>query len=282
MFRLWVENERKDKAELTNSPYYESVQIEGLLPPQATINSTKVANQDGEIFNSASVGIRPVEITIKPAFPVEENRQRLYTYFKSKRNVNIYFKNENRDIVFSGRVEGFDGSLFEQKQLITIFIKCLDPYFKDSLESQSTMASVLDNFEFPFMIEEEGIPFSIIDKELTQNIYNAGDTETGLIIELTASGEVVNPTIYNVDTREYFGLNFTMQLGDLIRINTNGFNKKVELERNGETTNIINSIIKGIKWFQLEPGDNLFTYTCESGEEFLNFKFIYSNKYEGV
>ena len=282
MFRLWVENEKKEKAELTSSPYYESVTIEGLLPQQATINSTAVANQDGEIFNSASVGTRSVEITVKPAFPVEENRQRLYRYFKVKKEVTIYFQNENRDIVTIGRVESFDGSLFEQKQLITISIKCLNPYLKDRLESAVNMATVLDNFEFPFMIEEEGIPFSIIDKALTQNIYNAGDTETGLIIELSASGEVVNPTIYNVDTREYFGLEITMQLGDLIRINTNSFNKKVELVRYGETRNIINSIIKGNKWFSLAPGDNLFTYTCDSGEDMLNFKFIYSNMYEGV
>lgn len=144
------------------------------------------------------------------------------------------------------------------------------------------MASIIDLFEFPFSIENEGLEFSRIDKALTQNIYNAGDTETGLIIELSASGAVVNPTIYNADTREYFGLNITMQYGDLIRINTNVFNKKVELVRYGETRNIINNILKGNKWFKITPGDNLFTYQCESGEEFLNFKFIYSNLYEGV
>lgn len=282
MFEIWVENEKKEKLELTNSPYYESIKIEGLLPPQATINSTKVVNQDGEIFNSANVGTREIELTIKPAFPIEENRQKLYTYFKLKRNVNIYFKNKNRDIAFSGKVENFDGSLFEQKQLITISIKCLDPYFKDRLESVANMSTIVDGFEFPFSIDEEGIPFSSIDKELIQNIFNAGDTETGLIIELTASGEVINPIIYNADTREYFGLNIIMQYGDLIRINTNTSNKKVELVRDGETRNIINNIIRGNKWFTLAPGNNLFTYTCTSGEDMLNFKFIYSNKYEGV
>lgn len=282
MFRLEVENEKKEKIELTNSPFYESVAIEGLLPPQAAVNSSAVANADGETFNSARVGIRDVTIDIKPAFPVEENRQRLYTYFKLKKQVNIYFKNKNRDIVTAGIVEGFDGSLFEQKQLISISIKCLDPYLKDSAESVADMANIIDNFEFPFSIDKEGIPFSIIDKALTQNIYNAGDVETGMIIELTANGEVIKPTIYNVETREYFGLDFTMQLGDVIRINTNRFNKKVELIRYGETRNIINNILKGNKWLTLQTGDNLFTYTCEAGEENLSFKFIYSNRYEGV
>ena len=282
MFRLWVENEANEKIELTNSMNYESVTIEGLLPPAATINTTIAAGQDGEIYNSARVGTRPVEMTFKPAYPVEENRQRLYRYFKLKRDVKIYYQNENRNIMTAGKVESYDGSLFEQKQLITINIKCLDPYFQDAAQTVANMSTVLDNFEFPFAIEKEGIPFSIIDKALTQNIYNAGDTETGLIIELSASGKVVNPTIYNADTREYFGLNIEMQLGDLIRINTNTFNKHVELVRYGESRNIINNIIKGNRWFQLSPGDNLFTYTCDEGEEFLTFRFIYSNRYEGV
>lgn len=144
------------------------------------------------------------------------------------------------------------------------------------------MTSVIDLFEFPFNIDKTGIEFSRLDKALKKSVYNAGDTDTGLIIEISASGEVINPTIYNVNTREYFGLEITMQYGDLIRINTNTFNKKVELIRHGETRNIINNIIKGNKWFELSPGDNVFTYTCENGEEFLNFKFIYHNMYEGV
>lgn len=282
MFRLWVENEKNEKEELTSSPFYESIIIDGLLPPKATFNSTSVAGKDGEIQNSARVGIRDISITVKPAYPVEENRQRLYRYFKVKKEVKLYFKNENRDLLISGKVEGFEGSLFAQKQAIIIEVRCFEPYFKDRIERAVNMASIIDLFEFPFSIENEGLEFSRIDKALTQNIYNAGDTETGLIIELSASGEVVNPTIYNADTREYFGLNITMQYGDLIRINTNVFNKKVELVRYGETRNIINNILKGNKWFKIAPGDNLFTYQCESGEEFLNFKFIYSNLYEGV
>ncbi len=117
---------------------------------------------------------------------------------------------------------------------------------------------------------------------LSQEIYNAGDVEAPLTIELTASGSVVNPIIYNVETREFFGIDITMQLGDVIRITTGGYNKKIQLIRNGKTTNAINYIRRGNKWFKLSPGYNTFTYQCDSGAEFLNIKFIYSNLYEGV
>lgn len=282
MYRLWVKYGKLDKYELTNNPAYEVIEVDGLLPPEATINSTVIANNDGAVFNSARANDRPISITIKPQQPVEDNRQRLYRYFKTKQIVTIYYKNENRDLMINGYVENFDGSLFEQSQTLIIHIRCLDPYFSDRIETIVNMSQIMDMFEFPFSIEEEGIPFSVIDKALMQSVYNYGDTETGLIIELTASGEVVNPIIYSVDTREYFGLNFTMQYGDMIRINTNNFNKKVELIRYGESRNIINSITKGNKWFKLFPGDNLFTYACTSGEAFLSFKFSYANKYEGV
>ena len=35
MFRLWVENEKNEKEELTSSPFYESIIIDGILPHKA-------------------------------------------------------------------------------------------------------------------------------------------------------------------------------------------------------------------------------------------------------
>lgn len=282
MYRAYIENEKKEKIELTNSVHWIVDYIDGLLPEEAEINTTTVTNADGSIDNSKRINERTISIGISPLFPIEENRQRLYQFFRVKKKVVLYFKNKNRDVKIEGIVKSYDGSLFEQSQQIEINILCTDPYFKQSAETQENMSQILSMFEFPFSIEKEGIEFSQIQKIISQNIYNAGDTETGLIIELSAMGTVENPTIYNVDTRAYFGLNFTMQYGDVIRINTTAFNKKVELIRNGQTSNIINSIMKGNTWFKLNAGDNLLTYSCDSGEENLSIKFIYSNMYEGV
>lgn len=282
MFQLYVENEKGDKLELTNSAYYEVLEIDGLLPEKAEIKTTPYSSGDGSVLNNATVKNKPISIDIKPQIPVEENRQKLYDYFRLKRKCTLYYKNENRNVKISGIVEGYDGSLFEQMQIITVNVLCLEPFFRDEKESFENMSTVKNMFQFPFAIAKEGIEFSTIDKELTQIICNSGDTETGVIIELSSSGEVENPIIYNVDTKEFFGLNITMQLGDVIRINTNRFSKKVELIRNGENRNIINSIKKGNKWFVLSVGKNQFTYKCDSGEENLNIKFGFYNLYEGV
>lgn len=281
MYRLYVENEKKEKIELSNSPYW-YVKIEGMLPGKATLHTTTLINSDGSILNNARKENRDITITVKPKLPVAQNRQRLYKYFKTKGKVTLYFETENRNVKTEGYVESVDGSLFERTQTIDIGIVCMNPYFEEVLQRTISMSQVLDLFEFPFFVEEEGIEFSRIDKTLSQNVYNEGDTETGLIIELSATGEVVNPIIYNVETRGYFGLNIQMQLGDVVRINTNNFHKKVVLIRYGEERNAINSIIKGNEWFKLMPGDNIFTYQCDEGEENLNVTFSYANKYEGV
>lgn len=282
MYSLSVENERKEMIELTNSPFFDLLEIDGLLPSAYPIKSSKVANADGSQFNSNYGEDRPITITIKPKYPIEANRNKLYRYLNTGEKVKLYYKNNSRDVMIEGYVDNYDGSLFEMKQTLIIYIKCLDPDFKDRFETQANMSTVMDLFEFPFSIEEEGIPFSEIDKALTQNVINNGNKKAGLIIELTATGEVVNPRIYNVDTRESLGLKMTMKNGDKIRINTNKFKVGIELTRNGVTQNAINSIMKNPTWFQLDVGDNLFTYVCESGEEFLNIKFIYSNLYKGV
>lgn len=281
MYRLFVENNKKEKIELSNSPYF-YVKIEGLLPGKATLHTTTVINNDGSILNSARKDNRDITLTVIPKMPIAENRQRVYKYFKVKSKITLYFETDNRDVKIEGTVESVDGALFARQQEIEIGVVCTDPYFKERVQRVIAMAQVLDLFEFPFAIEKEGIEFSRIDKTLTQNVYNDGDTETGMIIELSATGQVVNPIIRNVETRGYFGLNIEMQLGDVIQINTNNMSKKVTLQRYGEIRNAINSIIKGNEWFKLMPGDNIFTYQCEKGEENLNVRFIYSNKYEGV
>lgn len=280
-YSAWVTNARNETIELTHSPYFSYVEID-LLGLKAVINKDVLALSDGSIFNSAKVTDRQVTIMIQPAYPVEENRQKIYRYFNIKKKITLRYKNENRDVYLEGYVDSIDGSLYEETQTLIINMNCLNPYFQDINTSVVSMSQVLDMFEFPFSTESEGIVHSVIDKILTTLIINNGDVETGMIIELKASGTVVNPTIYNAITRESFGLNLTMSTGDLIRINTNIEDRKIELIRNGISSNIINYVNKNADWFILSTGDNVFAYSCESGEENILFTFNYINMYEGV
>lgn len=279
--RLWVTNNKDETIELTNSPYFDNVEVD-LLGLKATVNKDRLSNADGSIYNSSYVADRLVQVIIEPTFPVEENRQRIYKYFKAKKPVTLRFSNGNRDVKMIGYVNEIDGSLFEMKQKMIVNMECLNPYFQDLKQTIISMSQIVDMFEFPFSTEEEGIVFSEMDKTQTTLVFNAGDIETGMIIELMASGKVVNPVVYNSITRESIGLQITMESGDIIRIYTEKKNRKIELIRDGITSNIINYLMKNPDWLQLESGDNVFTYRADSGEELMFVKFIYTNQYEGV
>ena len=83
-------------------------------------------------------------------------------------------------------------------------------------------------------------------------------------------------------TNENFSLDITMQTGDIITINTRRGNKSITLNRNGVITNILNDMVQGSEWLNLTVGDNVFSYTCETGAENLYIIATLQPIYEGV
>lgn len=282
MFTLIVENSRGERLNLTESKNYDLLRVDGLTPPTAAISTAVVGTMDGEKFNSARLNIRNPVLTIRPHNPVEENRINLYRWFSPKHNVKLYYSNGQRDVFTQGYVESVTGSLFDNPQTFQISIICPDAYLYDQTEIMQDASYARALFEFPFAVPEEGVELSRYDNIDTVVVINDSDSETGVTIQLRASGDVVNPKIYRRDTLESFGLNITMQAGDVIEINTRRGSKGVKLYRDGNETNIINYIDENVVWFQLLPGDNQFTYTADSGDFSLAATFVYNPRYEGV
>lgn len=282
MFKLEIENYLGDRLRIVNDVNFVVTGISGLNPPSASITTSVIAASDGERLNNARLEKRNLVLTMRILTDVERNRILLYRYFKVKRRCKIYYKNQSRDVYIEGYVETFEDDFFTQLQTVQISILCPQPYFKAIEDICYDISQVLDRFEFPFAIESSGMEVSVLDTTLIGKVTNHGDVETGTTIEINATGEVVNPKIYNTSTRGMFGLNIIMILGDLIRITTIKGQKKVELIRGAQTTNIINQLMANPDWFQLEIGDNYFTYDCESGNEFFNMQFKHTDMYEGV
>lgn len=127
------------------------------------------------------------------------------------------------------------------------------------------------------------IVFGEFSSENNAVVQNFGGIETGLTFELFATGTVVNPKIFNYITNEYIGLNFTMLEGDLITITTGIGNKTISLFRNGQTTNIFNSLMQGSTWLQLPNAGGVFVYTIDSGLiSDLEITIKHYDLYEGV
>ena len=282
MYSLKVENDRGNTLELTNNPNYTVFKIEGLNPPQATINSSANTTTDGSTVNSVRVENRNIVIYMTINNDIEANRINLYKYFPLKRNIKLYFKNSSRDVYIEGTVELMECDLFTNKQVAQISIICPKPYFKDVNELITLFSDVSALFEFPFAISKTGIEVSAITNNIRKSIINSGDVESGIIINLFATGTVVNPVIYDVFKRTHLKLNFTLQANDRIVINTNVGEKSIELIRNGVSSNAMGYMAQDSTWFVLESGDNLFTYDADSGNNNLQLTFTTSVLYGGV
>ena len=416
MFTLIAQNKYGEQLELTHNSAYVIESIDGIDPPDAIINTTRNANADGSVFNSAYIDNRTITITLAINGPAEPNRIALYQYFKSKYPVRLYYQNGARNVYVQNITIGF----FEKKQIAQIVVVCPNPLFNGVNDSVTDFSHVEDLFEFPFEVSPgtnlipfpyynqsktangitwtvnddgtvtadgtatartdffmaynatglfgpgdytlsgcpengsnstyrvqmydvtnrvtyndfgEGVTFTIDDSNLNsefrilasvfegttvndlvfkpivnvgdtaeeyepyeapgiefsriivdneESVLNGGDVDSGVIITIQAVGTVVNPAIYNLDTNESFVLNYTMAAGDEIIINTHKKQKSVVLISGGVTTNLIGYMENGSTWFQLVPGDNLFTVNADSMPENMEVSFTVTNQFEGV
>ena len=285
MYTAQVQNVSGDILELThNEANWQIVSITGLNPPTATINTSTMALWDGAKFNSARLNTRNIVITLKINGKVEENRQLLYQYFQTKNWCKFFFQNENRDVFIEAYVETIDCDLFSNSERMQISMICPSPYFKAAQEIINELDSVTNMFHFPFPTSDNNpIVFGYYDSSPLITIQNNGYVTCGCVFSLYATNSVSNPKIFNYDTGEFIGLNYTMQVGDEITINTNKGEKTVTLLRNGVTTNLFNYLMKNSTWLQLESGEARFTYDVGTGNPHdVYISIAHNDLFEGV
>ena len=273
--------------------------IEGLGPVKANINFKEWATNDGAIDNSARLSSRNIVMSLQfmESPTIEETRLKSYKYFPIKRNIKFLIETDSRICETIGRVETNVPTIFSNAEGCQISILCSNPYFYSAGENgtnQTIFYGTEPLFEFPFSNEsltEDLIEFGSIENRTEGTIYYDGDAEIGITIQIHAVGEAEGLVIYNTKTREIMRINDDklkslmgsgIQAGDEITITTSRGEKGIYMLRSGVTTNILNSLEKPIKWFQLSKGDNTFAYTASSGLTNLQFRIENKVIYEGV
>jgi phage-related protein len=137
-------------------------------------------------------------------------------------------------------------------------------------------------FEFPFSIPEGGIPFSEYYGGNAAHIWNPGTVESGIIMEIRATGSAANPRVYHQNTDKFFKVNTTLQSGDVLTIDTRTDHKKIQRLRSGVTSNLIDSRDIGSTWLIMEPGENVYILSAESGVSNLQCHISAITNIEGV
>ena len=285
MYSIYFQNENSEKLEFNQIGGDFTIEnIDGLYPANATINTDTTALLDGSRFNSSKVNAKEILFAFAIEKNAAENRVKIYRVIQTKKPITIFYKSETRDVFIEGYVEELNISHFARKQVATVRILCPYPFFRAAQETINQIRNIKPKFHFPFAsTEEPELLMGEIDVVSSIFIENDGAMETGMTFELYAKGPIVNPKIYNYITMEFFGLNFSMETGDLITITTSQGNKTVKLLRDAQIINIFNYIEEGSSWLQLPSAGGVFIYTIEEGTKVnLEITIKHFNTYEGV
>lgn len=286
MLSITLENSRGKQICLTdNENIFQIENVTGINPPVANISSVENIG-DGEEFTHSRISRRNIVINMYINGDVEKNRLALYQVVQTKEYIKMYIETYSKYVWIEGRVESVEVDNFQMKTSCQISIICFDPYFKSVEEFVNTMNTVESNLYFPFFTVTP-IPFSTYSQITVLNLINEGNIKSGMTIEINALGNIINPIIYNRETREYIGVGteenpFEMIYGDTIVITTGQNNKKIKLIRNAVETNIFNRLVKGSTFLSLDSGDNTFTYDALDGNEYIDIKFKHYSNFEGI
>lgn len=281
MYSLTIEKENGEQLELTNNEInWQIAEIEGLGPSDGEITTKELANWDGAVYVDSRVESRDITIEIYLNNNVEDNRLKLYDYFKPSKYIKLYFETENRKVYIIGYVEKIKLNHFDKHQVMQVSINCPNPYFMTTAEYETKLANSMGGFYFPFSIDSVGIEFTSYENERAVIVYNYGEISTGARFVLTFNGEVVNPAIYNRDTGEYIRLIKTFSKGEEIEINTiRGLRGITKLNDN---TNLIKYIDINTTWLQLESGRNYFSLKADTGVNNLVCTIYNNIFYQGI
>lgn len=280
-----------DTIDLTESPYFVK-ETKGFDSLEVQIVTSQGFNQDGASVLNSYVLPRDMEIygqiTAETTVQMQQLRDNILNLFlpKKKITINHYFGGRNR--LIEARVEKtpkFSFTSVTSIQEYRVELKAAEPYWKDVTETLVQIANWKGSFHFPLRIpKSKGVVFGVKSASLIVNVKNESSVKVGMKIAFVANGKVTNPQLFNINTREYFRLLCEMEPGEQIIVQT-GQEKSVVREFGGVKENYLGKIDLaggGNTFLELEPGDNLFRYVADQGEDMLEVKIYYSNKYPGV
>jgi len=293
MEKLVFTNSKGQSVELGNNPPFILTKIEGTGAVDVNIQSQKSAYQDGSTYLDNTLEPRPISIEVMlladTIGEMIKSRHRLLKAFNPKLGPGklVYqlgnIKREIEAISELAPVFSDAGDFKDTMQPGLIQLYCPNPFWRDLIETKEDISTEVGNFSFPWGIPPEGTELSIRTISFITNIYNPGDVETPVKIFLRARGTVENPIIENLNTGEYIKVKRTLSDGDVLEINTEFGNKRVEIIRsNGDRENVFHYIDYKSTFFSVEAGDTTIKYDAEIGENNLDVSIYYTPKYLGV
>lgn len=286
--KIGCQNQRGEQIEFGWFPPCWVESIDG-LGPDYDVYTSKNSGQDGENYNGSDAKIRNIVIVLDIAkTDFLKQRNRMYSFFQP-RSLGTFFYYEGTESKKIGYyVEKVEpgGTDNDMMRTLTISLICPDPKFYALSDNLTQLAMWEGMIEWPLEIVE---PFELTEKinSLIGNVHNDSAVTMGLTVKFTASGEVVNPSLYDVNRYDLMKIGttaqpMTMHAGDIITITTGDGNKHVRLTSGGVTTEINNMMAYPPTWLQAQQGDNLYRYDADEGIDNLSVSILSTPAYWGA
>lgn len=254
---------------------------------EGTHHSYKYVNQVGVYIDSTTLEQRAVAISgwvigdtyeelgankkilnrlVNPLHPIEAVVQEKYKLiFKPDYSVKYSVSyEENNEVLCKFLIQG----------------TCADPMFTTKDKQSAPVASTIPKFRFPLVIPKNtGILMGLREPSLLAKLDNGGDIDTGLYIIFSCTSTVVNPSLLNVDTREFIKVNKTMSAGEQIIISTGSGEKYIKGIVNGVEYNYFKYMDFDSTWLQLHTGENTLKYDADENVDGLEVLISFWPKY---
>ena len=255
----------------------------------AELSTFKGKNQEGEYISHTTIGTLSISIV---GYVIADSQEEMR--IRKRDLIKLVNPLDTFDLVVDGYrlscvasdTVKFAVARYENNSRLCKFMlsaETVNPCFVPLDETTIKVALWRAVFKFPLVLKADE-PFIVGVREPSKiaNIQNSGDIETGMIVEFVAKGEVSNPYLLNLNTREQIKINKTLSKGEVIRVNTNYGKKTVFGTIDGEESNYFSFLDLDSTFIQLEVGENEFRWGADSNESNLEVNIMFSPKYLGV
>lgn len=261
---------------------YRLLNIEGIEAGEMELSTADNVLYDGSKIRNRRIKFRSMTIECEcTGKNVEEQRRFLSSFFNVHHDgiLRIDYAGVKRETIYM--VEGFRAKLENVYNPLRFLVHlyCPDPFLMGSITYSQEMADWVGGLRFPLQLP---MMFSGRSTRQSTIIRNDGDVPTPITLEFL--GPAVNPKVIKNNTGEYIQVNKEIGEDERLIVSTGFGDKRVILKNmiTGEETNAFGWIDLGSTFFQLDPGNNLISYSAESGQETAKVWIKWRNRYLGV
>lgn len=284
--KIICENSKQNRITLAYSFPFFIKDYEGFSEIIGEISMNKSAFGIGGKYTGTSIKERNISITIAlKKDNILEKKKKIYQTFPLNDRGTLYYYEDDKAYKINYYVENVKPIESKVYYMFVISLKCPNPYFTDVNKTVLQMATWSPAFKFPLKISEnKGIKFGIKNMTSMATINNFTNIEFGMTVIFIANDIVINPSLFNVNSREEMKIKKTMQAGDKIIVYTYRQNKNViYISSNSEREeNINNLMVYGSKFLQIHQGENTYRYNADQNVNNLEAIIEYFTEYEAV